>query len=105
MGFAPHSNTDVDHQARAGIIPTTCPMLLGLFVETEYGNTFEYAERRWPDDDLHPEMPHIIYVGNGQPRLGKVLKTVAWILTGEGEIQKWQIKNHRIYKTEWIGRS
>jgi hypothetical protein len=35
-------------------------------------------------------------------RLAKVLKTVAWVLTGEGEIQRWQIKQHRHYSTEWI---
>ena len=104
MGYAPHTNTDVHHQALAGIIPTPDPMLLGSFVEAEYGHTFEYAERRWPDDDFHPEMPHIIYTAD-QTRLAKVLKTVAYVLTGEGEIQKWQIKNHRIYPTEWIGRS
>lgn len=105
MGYAPHTNTDVHYKLLAGIIPTPVPMILGSFVEADYGHTFEYAERRWPDDDLHPEMPHIIYVGDGQPRLAKVLKTVAWVLTGEGEIQKWQIKGHRIYPTEWIGRS
>ena len=104
MGYAPHSNTDVDNQIRAGLIPPSYPMLLGSFVEAEHGNTFEYSERRWPDDNFHPEMPHMIYTAD-QTRLAKVLKTVAYVLTGEGEIQKWQIKGHRIYPTEWIGRS
>lgn len=105
MGYAPHTNSDVHHQARCGLTPTPYPMLLGSFVEAEIGNTFEYAERRWHDDHFYPELPHIIYVGNAQARLGKVLKTVAYILTGEGELQKWQIKGHRFYNTEWIGRT
>jgi hypothetical protein len=102
MGYAPHTNNDVQSQLSAGIMPTVMPMVLGSFVEKEYGHTFEYAERRWPDDDFYPELPHVIYVGDGQSRLAKVLKTVAFVLTGEGEMQKWDIKQHREYDTAWV---
>lgn len=101
MGYALHTNSDVAIQLRAGS-PNPLPVLLGQFVEKEFGHTFEYSERRWPDDEFHPDLCHVIYVGDGQTRLAKVLKTVAWVLTGEGELQRWQIKGHRPYATDWI---
>ena len=58
MAYAPHTNTDV-HQhliANATVVP---PLVLGVFVEKSYGKTFEYAERRWPDDQYYPNLPHI----------------------------------------------
>lgn len=102
MGYAPHTNNDVQQQLSSGIVPTPLPLVFGSFVEKDYGHTFEYAERRWHDDTFHPAFPHVIYVGNGEARLAKVLETVAWVLTGDGEIQKWHIKQHRHYDTAWV---
>lgn len=106
MAFAPHSNTDVHNQLRRGIVPTTLPMVFGSFREKEYGNLFEYAERRHGDDSFAPEMPHIIYLNYGETRLAKVLETVAYVVVGEDEngpvIEKWQIKNHNHYDTAWV---
>lgn len=97
MAYAPHTNNDVLAQARAGLIPTPSPAILGQFTETEFGHAFEYAERRWPCDDIEPALPHIVYVGNGEARLAKVLKTVAFVLVDEGQIERWHIKKHRAY--------
>jgi hypothetical protein len=102
MSYAPHTNTDVQQQLRMGLIPTPLPMLFGIFVEADYGHAFEYAERRWHDDSVKPEFPHVIYVGQGEPRLALVKRTVAYVLTGEGEVQKWNIKQHREYPTDWV---
>lgn len=98
MAHAPHTNDDVAAQARAGLIPTPCPKVLGGFREADHGHWFEYAERRWPCDDIEPALPHIVYVGNGETRLAKVLKTVAFVLVDEGQIERWHIKAHRIYE-------
>ncbi len=107
MALAPHTNTDVHNQLRAGVVPTTLPLIFGSFVEKDHGMTFEYAERRHPDDSFAPEMPHIIYVGcNQEVRLAKVLKTVAYVVVDENEngpvIEKWNIRNHREYNTSWV---
>lgn len=107
MGYAPHSNGDVKQQlyvlrAQGSTAPTALPLILGEFTEAEFGKRFEYAERRWFDDDMQPDFPHIVYVGDGQARLAKVLKTVAYVLTGEGEVQKWTIKMHRQFDTAWV---
>ena len=102
MGFAPHTNNDVQQQLSNGIVPTPLPLVFGSFVEKDYGHTFEYAERRWPDDSFYPELCHIIYVGDNQARLAKVLKTVAFVLAGDRELQKWDIKQHRNYETDWV---
>jgi len=102
MGYASHTNDDVRHQLVTGHNPSPLPIVLGAFIETEYGHSFEYSERRWPDDTFYPELCHVVYIGHGQTRLAKVLKTVAFVLTGEGELQKWHIKGHRFYNTEWV---
>jgi len=85
------------NQALVGMIPTPSPMILGQFREAEFGHTFEYAERRWPCDDIEPALPHVVYVGHGETRLAKVLKTVAFVLVDEGQIERWQIRAHRAY--------
>ena len=111
MSYAPHTNTDVHYQILNKVIPTAVPMIFGQFVEEEFGHSFEYAERRHADDSFAPEMPHIVYVGpDGQVRLAKVLKTVAYVVVDEDEngkpvIDKWYIKQHKIYDTSWVGRS
>jgi len=104
MAYAPHSNQDVQHELMAGHIPTSKPLVLGSFKETEHDNLFEFAERRHPDDSFHPDMPHIIYVGplGSETRLAKVLKTVAYVVTDEDVIEKWVIKGHKVYNTEWV---
>lgn len=101
MGYAQHTNADVATQYRIGS-PNPLPILLGRFVEKEFGHEFEYSERQWPDETFHPELRHVVYVGNGQTRLASVKKTVAYVLTGEGELQRWHIKQHKIYSTDWI---
>lgn len=60
MAYAPHTNTDVHRHliANATLVP---PLVLGVFVEKSYSKTFEYAERRWPDDQYYPNLPHIVY--------------------------------------------
>jgi len=100
MAYAPHTNTDVQNQAACGMTPTPAPIIFGCFTEKDYGNVFEYAERRWPDDNFHPDFPHVIYVGNGETRLAKVLETVAWVLVDEDKFEKWHIKQHRHYHTQ-----
>lgn len=101
MGYAPHTNTEVAHQLHFKV-ENPLPIIFGSFVEKEFGHTFEYSERRWPDDEFYPELCHVVYVGDGQTRLAKVLKKVAWVLTGDGELQRWHIKQHRHYSTDWI---
>lgn len=100
MGYAPHTNTDVQTQLRHG--HKALPILLGQFVEREFGHTFEYSERQWPEDKYHPELQHVVYVGDGQMRLARVLKTVAYVLTNDDELQRWRIKSHKAYATDWI---
>jgi hypothetical protein len=97
MSYAPHTNDDVLSQLAAGIIPTPCPQIYGQFTESEFGHVFEYAERRWPDDTIAPELPHVVYVHEGQARLAKVLKTVAFVLVDENTIERWTIKKHHQY--------
>ena len=109
MSYAPHSNDAVHAQMLSGVVPTELPMVMGAFVEKDYGNFFEYAERRWPDDSIHPELPHVIFVHDAisgtATRLAKVLGTVAYVLTDGDTVEKWTIKQHKIYPTEWIGRA
>lgn len=108
MSYAPHTNTQVQWQLKAGIVPTDLPMIFGCFREVEWDHLFEYAERRWANDNFAPEFPHIIYTGpDGQTRLAKVMKTVAYVVTGEDGagnpvVEKWAIKSHRIYDTSWV---
>lgn len=97
MAYATHHNGQVAQQVAMGMIPSPLPLVLGQFKECEFGHTFEYAERRWPCDDIEPSLPHIVYVGHGEARLAKVLKTVAFVLVDEGKIERWQIKSHRAY--------
>ena len=108
MAYAPHCNDHVLQQLRCGVVPTVLPLIFGRFDCAEYSSTFEYAERRHPDDNFAPEFPHMVYVGpNGEEtRLAKVLKTVAYVVVDEDDlgpvIEKWQIKQHKIYETSWV---
>lgn len=107
MSFATYTNREVKSDLVAGQSPTQHALILGCFAETSEGNIFEYAERRHPDDDFAPEMPHMIFVGNAETRLARVLKTVAYIVVDEDAaghpvIEKWDIKAHRDYDTQWV---
>lgn len=107
MAYAPHNNTDVQHQMRMGIIPTRDPLLLGSFrFDNAKGPLYEYAERRWPCDEIAPSFPHIIYTIDG-PRLARVLHTVAHVIvdeTPEGlpQIERWPLACHKVYPTDWV---
>lgn len=106
MAFAPHINNDVRHQLRMGLTPTPAPMILGSFSKGNAG-VYEYAERRWHSDTFAPDFPHIVYVGNGETRLAKVLKTVAYVVVDEAAdgspvIEKWPLRSHRPYNTAWV---
>lgn len=73
--------------------------VLGCFREKDHGLYFEYAERTdalFPAD-FRPEFPHVVFVGHGEVRLAKVLKTVLTMLVDEDDTQKWHIKAHREY--------
>ena len=108
--LAPHYNDQVRDQLRAGQNPTTLPLVLGRFDIKGLKTSFEYAERRWPDDAFAPDMPHMVYVGSGkitETRLAKVLQTVAYVVVdedanGQPVIQKWDIVLHRKYDTQWV---
>ena len=110
MSYAPHTNTTVHYDLLAGIVPSHQPMVFGVFHDDEWDYAHEYAERRDYPDDFVPEFPHQVYVGpDGQHRLAKVMKTVAYVVVDENEngpvIEKWHIKKHKIYDTQWVGRS
>ena len=68
--------------------------LLGSFVEAEFGHTFEYRVRQ-DKTNYRPDLPHLIYVGDNQTRFANVLKTVAYVLCDEDDVQKWAIRRHR----------
>ena len=86
--------------------------ILGRFVEKEYGHIFEFSKN--PDLTLFPkahggknvEYPHLVWVGgkgSGRPhRWARVGKTVVHIVTDETTegyvIEKWNIKEHCLYK-------
>ena len=78
---------------------------IGVFVEKEVGNYFEYSlndqRANWCD------FPHKIWVGglvNDQGyRYGTVKKTVAYVAVDEDEfglpvIEKWDLKKNRSYQ-------
>lgn len=88
MSYAPYSNDR--RTADQGKV-------LGVFKEVDFGHTFEYAERFGFPEDFHPEMPHVIFVGD-DTRLADVRKTVLTLVKGDGQIEKWLIKSHREYK-------
>jgi len=108
MAYAPHCNTDFAREVRAGLEPTV-PLILGLFFEKEYGKLFEYGERLEGDKWLRRDYPHIVYVGGGESRIAKVMKTVAYVVMDEDEyglpvVEKWQLKRHEKFAVEWARR-
>jgi len=78
--------------------------ILGSFEHKETGAFFEYSVN--DEQIIHEGFNEFVWVNDviGWPkRYAKVLKTVAYVITDEDEfgnpvIEKWPIKNHRIYK-------
>ena len=67
--------------------------LKGYFQHKDTNCHFEFA------DSDSVEFPHIIYVGPKaeSTRYARILKTVAYVLVDEEIVEKWSIKNHKIY--------
>ena len=102
MAFAP-SHTYYDQDAT----------IQGSFTEKEYGNMFEFSMNDEFVSFIHSrngkdtEYPHKVWVTTPREgidsgyRMALVLKTVAYIVVDEDEngpvIEKWDIKEHRIY--------
>lgn len=90
MSYAPYTNDRLkEGQGR----------ILGEFKERYYGNRFEYAERGdlFPADFL-PDLPHVVFVADGQARLAHVKKTVlSMAVDDDAPRQQWQLRSHRIY--------
>lgn len=98
MAYAPYCNSKAFSPSGEQVKP----IILGRFREKDYGLIFEYSERMFNDTELFPEYPHIIYVGHGEQRYGKVLKTVAYVLVDEDKVEKWYIKGHKDYGVKKI---
>ena len=89
--------------------PLSINVVLGSFIEKEYGKTFEYIEN--PEFVLHTpahggknvHFPHLIFVGpkSEETRRALVLDTCVHVVTDETEfgflVEKWYIKKHRKY--------
>jgi hypothetical protein len=88
MTYAPYFNDNLKGRGR----------VLGAFREKEFDHYFEYAERFDFPEDFHPELPHVVFVHDGQMRLANVKKTVLTMLVDEDEFEKWAIKSHIVYK-------
>lgn len=80
---------------------------IGMFVERETGNHFEYSLN---DDPFHwcEDFPHKVWVASGQIandsgyRYAHVKKTVVAVAVDEDEfglpiIEKWYLKKNRLY--------
>lgn len=96
MSFAPHHNGDLFN----GYGEQVKPRLICSFLHAETDCLFEVSERL--DSDIFAEFPNLVYVGNGESRYAKVIKTRAYIVTdedvdGNPVVEKWIIKNRRDY--------
>lgn len=74
---------------------------IGVFVEREVGNYFEYSLNDDPVTGFNEDFPHKIWVGDGY-RYGTVKKTVAVICVDEDEYglpvtEKWYLKKNTSY--------
>jgi len=83
---------------------------VGVFVEKDTGNYFEYSNNEEPMNIME-DFPHKVWVGGGGVcgmsgfRYAHVKKTVAYIAVDEDEyglpvIEKWHLKNNRRYENE-----
>jgi hypothetical protein len=115
MAYAPHHNGDVRSQVQLGV-ENRLPVILGYIVN-DSGANYEYAENLTDVSLLgwDADLPHIIYVrgvgkngqGDGESRYAKVLKTVIYVAVDEDEngqpvLEKWKLKRHEKYDTDWI---
>ncbi len=100
MGHAPHHNGDeclFDYQGNQ-----IRPRILGSFTEKAHGLFFEFAERLASENQwMINDYPHSVYVGHGQSRIGRVLKTVAYVVVDEDDtgpvVEKWHTKQFCSY--------
>lgn len=94
MAYAPYPND------RRNL--DTDPRILGGFVEKDFENFFEFTDLNGHPSPF-PGYEHRVFVGDqGQTRFARVLKTVAYIVTDEGDdgspiTEKWNIRNYREY--------
>jgi hypothetical protein len=81
---------------------------IGVFVEKEVGNYFEYSVNDDMDMPSYYKWPHKVWVGGegvcGDQgyRYAEVKKTVVYIVVdeddcGEPVVEKWYIKGHKEY--------
>jgi hypothetical protein len=91
MAYAPYTNDRrTEDQGR----------VLGCFTECDHGHRFEYAERTdalFPAD-FHPDMPHVVFVGERDVRLASIKRGVLTLINGDEKVEKWMIKQHRVYE-------
>ena len=76
--------------------------ILGCFRHKETDAFFEYADRSEVEPDWAEGHPCIIFMSDGTYRYAAILKTVAYVVVDENEygcpvIEKWQIKQHKVY--------
>jgi len=74
---------------------------IGVFVEKDTGNYFEFSVNDDPNNGFNEDCPHKIWVGDGY-RYGNVMKTRVVICVDEDEYglpvtEKWYTKKHREY--------
>ena len=85
------------------LAPMNVDVVLGEFVEKEFGNYFHYSEN--PDSFVDCEdFPHVVWVGGigQQYRYAIVKKTVAYVCVDEDEfglpvLEKWDLKKNVQY--------
>lgn len=90
--------------------PLGINIIVGSFIEKEYGKIFEYIEN--PEYVLHTpahggknkHFPHLIFVGpagSTETRRALVMDTCVHVVTDETAfgfvVEKWNIKKHRKY--------
>lgn len=105
MAYAPHHNGEIFNGAGRQVRPR----LIAAFRHAETDVLFEVADRFnfVADRDMSGNwsraiLPHYVYVGDGEPRMALVLKTVAYIAVDEDArgnpvLEKWKIKRKREY--------
>jgi len=85
---------------------------IGVFVEKDTGNYFEYSVNDCPYFEGNREYyPHIVWVGDQQIggqqgyRYANVKKTVCYIITDEDEngpvLERWFLKKNTAYQMEF----
>lgn len=98
MAYAPYTNDQRGNR----------PAILGAFREVEYGGTFEYSTRKNGDGNdpfggwASADYPHMIWTGDRELRIARVLKTCAYVVIDEDDkgnpvVEKWTIRAHRGY--------